>query len=98
MAIPDQQTLARELTDLIQTQVLETAEPVQVDTDLFKAGLDSMAIMQLLLLIEQRYGVMLPASDLTAANFARPTAIAGLLHDRLAAENVAQRERADDGA
>jgi acyl carrier protein len=34
------------------------------------AGLDSMAIMQLLLLIEDRFGIWLPEEDLTRDNFA----------------------------
>lgn len=98
MPIPDEQTLATELTELIQTQVLEPAEPLQTDTPLFENGLDSMAIMQLLLLIEQRYGVMLSASELTAENFARPRDIARLLHGQLAADAAGQQEPADDDA
>lgn len=84
MAIPDQQSLAQELAELIQQNVLESAEPIDAETDLFAAGLDSMAMMQLLLLIEQRYGIMPPTSDLTPANFARPTELARLLRQRLA--------------
>ena len=34
------------------------------------AGLDSMATMQLLLLIEDRFGIWLPEEDLTRENFA----------------------------
>ncbi|MFA9477672.1 acyl carrier protein [Phycisphaerales bacterium AB-hyl4] len=96
MTIPDQEMLAGELTELIQSQVLETSEPLHAESDLFAAGLDSMAMMQLLLLIEQRYGVMLPASDLTTEHFGRPTDIAKLLRVRLG-EQAAGEGSVGDG-
>ena len=44
--------MEHELTDLVRTEILDTAEPLTSRSDLFSAGLDSMGIMQLLLAIE----------------------------------------------
>lgn len=88
----DQATLAAELTELIRENVLEAAEKLTPETNLFDAGLDSMAIMQLLLVIEENYGVMLDGSDLTRDNFATSVDLAGLIRERAEAQ-----ESAEDG-
>ncbi len=85
----DQAALAVELTQLIRENVLEGAEELDEQTNLFDAGLDSMAIMQLLLVIEENFGVMLDGSDLTRDNFATATDLAGLIRERAAAQEPA---------
>lgn len=91
--MPDQDTLAQELATLIQDNVLQSAGELQPDSDLFDAGLDSMAIMQLLLLVEDNYGVMPPESDLTRDNFSTPRDLARLLQQR-----IDEQEQAGNGA
>ena len=49
--------------------MLQTPPGFGTESDLFAAGLDSMAIMQLLLLLEERFGVSLPVE--TVACFER---------------------------
>lgn len=71
------------LIQVMVDQVLEGADDINLDTDLFDAGLDSMAIMQLLLLIDERFGVMLTSTDLTRANFATIRVLASLVHTRM---------------
>lgn len=93
MTLPDQQTLEQQLAALIQENVLPSAGDLQPDTNLFDAGLDSMAIMQLLLLVEDQYGVMPPESDLTRDNFATPQDLARLLRQRMD-----EQEQAGNGA
>lgn len=61
--------LEPELTELIGSRLLETASPLEPETDLYSVGLDSMAIMQLLILVEEEYGVALPECALTRQNF-----------------------------
>lgn len=85
----DQAALAVELTELIRENVLEAAEELTPETNLFDAGLDSMAIMQLLLVIEENFGVMLDGADLTRDNFGTATDLAGLIHERAAAQESA---------
>jgi D-alanine--poly(phosphoribitol) ligase subunit 2 len=60
----------------------ETLDPevaMGIDTDLFEAGLDSMAIMQLLIAIETRLGKAIPVREVTRENFKTPRAILSLL-------------------
>jgi acyl carrier protein len=73
------------LIELIAQNLLETGPTFNADSNLYEAGLDSMAIMQLLLLIEQKFGIMLPESDLSRDNFNDIRSLARLLQTRLAA-------------
>ncbi len=50
--------------------------------DLFEAGLDSMAVMQLLVAAGERFGVMLEAGDVTRENFSTAEALARLIAER----------------
>lgn len=52
---------------------------MEMDTDLFAAGLDSLAIMQLLIGIETRLGNAIPVREVTRENFHSPRAILSLL-------------------
>ena len=52
---------------------------LEMDTDLFEAGLDSMAIMQLLIGIETRLGKTISVREVTRENFKSPQAILSLL-------------------
>ena len=86
------ETLERGLIELIGQNVLEGCDRLGPQSNLFDAGLDSMAIMQLLLLIEDRYGIMLAAADLTRENFATARVLAKLVQRRLG-----ERESGGDG-
>ena len=61
-----QETLEQQLVVLLRERLLETTAPLDAGTDLYALGLDSMAIMQLLILVEEDYGVALPESALDA--------------------------------
>lgn len=73
-----------ELTELIRSEILDSAEPRSPQSDLFAAGLDSMGIMQLLLAIEDRYGVAIDPADLSRENFSTCRKIAALVAERQA--------------
>ncbi len=51
--IPQQESLEQQLVQLVSEQLLETQPGFNADSDLYDSGLDSMAIMQLLILIEE---------------------------------------------
>ena len=68
-----------ELIELIRTEVLDTTEALAPESDLFAAGLDSMGIMQLLLAIEDRFGVTIDPADLSRENFSTARKIAALV-------------------
>lgn len=65
--------------DLVRDEVLQTPPGFGVGSDLFEAGLDSMAIMQLLLLLEEHYAVSIPVGSVSRANFKSAQTIAALL-------------------
>lgn len=59
--------------------VLELGEGFEVDGDLYAEGLDSMGLMQLMLLLEQEFGVRLGVEDLAKENFGTLRAIGELV-------------------
>lgn len=63
----------------ILRELLDPDFPLAMDTELFAAGLDSMAMMQLLIAIETRLGKTIPVREATRANFQTPRAILSLL-------------------
>ena len=83
-AILDLPDLERELLVLVEEHLLDGADGLEPTSRLSDAGLDSMAVMQLLLLIEERFGLWLPEEDLTRENFACIRSLAGAVARRLA--------------
>ena len=74
-----------QIRELIDGQLIEFTPGFGNEDDLFEAGLDSMAIMQLLLLIEESFGVEIPMGEVTRDNFHSTTAIARLVTEKKAA-------------
>lgn len=67
---------------LTAEHILEPQEPITPDTDLFSMGLDSMAMMQLLLQIEERFRLTINPAEMTRDRFATATALAGFLGEK----------------
>jgi len=65
-------------------EILSLDEGFTATDDLFLAGLDSMAVMQLVVAAEERFGVVLQAADLSKDNLGTAEALAALLTTRLA--------------
>lgn len=75
--MPEEVTsMAERLLARIRTDLLETEPDFGIDSDLFEAGLDSMAIMQLMLLIEEDFDAQLPSRVVTRTTFATARQIA----------------------
>jgi acyl carrier protein len=74
-------------TDLIDWMngegLLELDWDFPEDGDLFGAGLDSMAVMQLVVAVADKFGVELTPDDLTRANLATPRTLAALIATRI---------------
>ena len=69
-----------ELIDWLNDEgVIELDWDFPEEGDLFEAGLDSMAVMQLVVAVEDRFGIELGPEDLTKANLATPTTLAALI-------------------
>ena len=79
--------MENELTVLIATEILDTDQTLTPQSDLFAAGLDSMGIMQLLLAIEDRFGVAIDPADLSRDNFSTAEKIAALVAKKKEAAN-----------
>ena len=62
----------------------ELPEGFPVEGDLFAAGMDSMAVMQLIVIAEERYGAVIRPEDAGRENLGTPAALAGLIGRRLA--------------
>lgn len=62
--------------------MVELEEGFPSDGDLFSAGLDSMAVMQLVVAAEEKFGVVLGPEDMTRANLSTPKAMAALLAEK----------------
>ncbi len=65
-------------------QILDLTECFSIRDDLFLAGLDSMAVMQLVVAAEDRFGVVLQAADLSKENLCTAESLAALLTTRRA--------------
>lgn len=71
---------ADHIIEILNTHhVVETEEALQADSDLFALGLDSLALMQLLLQIERSLGLSVPAAEIRREHFQTPASIAAWL-------------------
>jgi acyl carrier protein len=73
---PDPEGVAKAVMDFINATIMARSRPVRPDDDLELAGLDSMALLKVLLFIEARYGFWMPDEDLVAENIRTPRAFA----------------------
>ncbi|MGJ8644982.1 MAG: acyl carrier protein [Luteolibacter sp.] len=71
--------LIESLRELIDSHLFPLGEEVDGATDLHAEGLDSLALMQLILLIEKEYGVSIVPTDLDRENFSTLGNIAALI-------------------
>jgi acyl carrier protein len=72
------------LIDYIQKDLaIGRSKPIRPDENLFSTGvLDSIAVMQLVVFIEERFGVKVPDEDVALENFQSVSAIASYLERR----------------
>lgn len=73
------QKLKTELMELVEGHLTDFGRNLNADEDLFMAGLESMAIMQLIIQIEEKHGVVIGDADVTRDNFASVNALAALV-------------------
>ena len=80
---PDLELLATELVDLLHDQLHVVVDGLEVD--LFATGaLDSLAFVDLLFQLEQRYGVTVEIDDIEPERFATVRAIAAFVAEHRA--------------
>jgi len=86
-SVPEPLILEQRLFSLIGKNVLELPAGFEVTADLGRVGLDSMALMQLLILIENHFDLMLTEADLSRENFTSIRSLAALIRERLLEKN-----------
>jgi len=79
MDIVSQSDKINRLKEIITGDILEAGDDFNEFSNLYDAGLDSMATMQLLIKIEQAFGVQIAASKLTKENLATIDNLARLI-------------------
>ncbi len=72
----DPEDVAKAVADFVNASIMARSRPVQPDDDLERAGLDSMALLKILLFIEAQFGFWMPDEDLVAENIRTPRAFA----------------------
>ncbi len=64
---------------LLENDILGTEDKINADSNLFTLGLDSLALMQLLLHLENRFDVSIPTANLSSSHFSTPIRLADWL-------------------
>jgi len=75
----DPEEVARAVTAFINATIMARSHPVQPDDDLELAGLDSMALLKILLFIEAQFGFWMPDEDLVTENIRTARAFASYI-------------------
>ena len=79
----DRESLSRRIFEILRDEILEVDESFTPRSDLVGAGLDSLAVTQLLLALEESTGIWVDESLLTPENLASAetlaACVAGLL-------------------
>jgi len=75
--------LAELIHRILRDELLEVSEDFTSASDLIEAGLDSLAVTQLMLSIEENTGVWVDESLLTPENLASSEALAACVHEHV---------------
>ncbi|MEE9339967.1 MAG: acyl carrier protein [Methylococcaceae bacterium] len=62
------ENISSQLCDFLQKNILAPEVEVTAETELTTIGVDSFSLMELVLFIERRFGLILPPDSLTAEN------------------------------
>lgn len=79
------QDLTNSLRLLISDQLFPLDESVTDQSDLHSEGLDSLALMQLILILEREFSVSISPEDLNRENFSTLEKLAGLVSSKQSA-------------
>lgn len=81
----DPDEVARALTDFVNATIMARSRPIGPDDSLEQAGVDSIAMLKVLLFIEREFGFWIPDEDLVAEHIASTRALARYVCGRVAA-------------
>lgn len=74
-------TSAALLSLILQEELLEPGVVLHEQTDLFAQGLDSLAMMRLMILIERDFSLSVPPEEMTRERFSSAAALACWLRE-----------------
>ena len=75
----------QEVIDMLREEgIAELPEGFPIEGDLFAAGMDSMAVMQLIVIAEERFGAVIAPQDAGRENLGTPLDLAALIGRRMA--------------
>ena len=73
------QKILQDLLSLVHEHLFESQSGMDAETDLFEAGMESMGIMQLIMQIEERFGIVVSDGEVTRQNFRSVAALAAMV-------------------
>jgi acyl carrier protein len=76
-------TIAERLTDFVNREIMAPGHAIGPDDGLEAAGVDSMALLKVLLFVEREFGFWVPDEDLVDGTVASATALARYVAARL---------------
>ena len=72
----EHEVVARALTGFVNSAIMARGRPIQPDDEFEVAGVDSMALLKVLLFVEAEYGFWMPDEDLVVEILGSPRALA----------------------
>jgi acyl carrier protein len=84
--------IARALTAFVNDHIMARGRPIAADDDLEAAGVDSMAMLKILLFIEAEFGFWMPDEDLVQENLASARTLAAYVCRRRGLSSIAPRD------
>lgn len=79
----EREAISTEVIEMIRDEeMLDLPTDFSADDDLFEAGLDSMAVMQLIVVIQEKFGAILSAADANREALGTPARIAATIEAR----------------
>jgi len=77
------EALTEQIHGILREEILSVGPDFSPDSNLVEAGLDSLAVTQLLLAIEEHTGVWVDEGLLTPENLKTSATLAALVHEQL---------------
>ena len=77
------ETLTQRVFEILRDELLEVGDDFSPQSNLVEAGLDSLAVTQLMLSIEESTGVWVDESLLTPENLETSETLAACVHEQL---------------
>lgn len=75
----DPEEVAKLLANFVNTNIMARGRPIQPDDAFEAAGVDSLALLRLLVFVEATFGFWMPDEDLLEENLTSPRSLANYI-------------------